>query len=87
MGPTYKAGSQRLPRRSRRGYFPNVAVLEHRESVVVAGVAALEHRESVVPIGHVVAPLQRGYVQPPPAATSPNPWVCSPEIVLWEIAL
>ena len=30
------------------------------------GVAALEHRESVVAIGHVVAPLQRSYVQFPP---------------------
>jgi len=29
------------------------------------GVAALEHRESVVTAGHVVAPLQRGYIQPP----------------------
>jgi hypothetical protein len=27
-----------------------------------AGVAALEHRESVAAVGHVVAPLQRGYV-------------------------
>jgi hypothetical protein len=30
------------------------------------GVAALEHRESVAAVGHVVAPLQRGYVPPPP---------------------
>jgi hypothetical protein len=27
-----------------------------------SGVAALEHRESVAAVGHVVAPLQRGYV-------------------------
>jgi hypothetical protein len=26
-----------------------------------AGVAALEHRESVAAVGHVVAPLHRGY--------------------------
>ena len=36
----------------------------------LAGVAALEPRESVAAIGHVVAPLQRGYVSPLYAAES-----------------
>jgi hypothetical protein len=34
----------------------------------ITGVAALEQRESVAAVGHVVAPLQRGYIPPPQPA-------------------
>ena len=43
-----------------------------RYEIVLTGVAALEPRESVAAVGHVVAPLQRGYVAEASASVTAN---------------